>query len=179
MINHTHRFVFIHIPKTGGTSLEMAFGYDEKNHHIKHLNAQNYSYLLGNIFSEYKKISIIRNPWDRVLSFYMYRKMQNRLPSNVNSLSEWVHFIRHKKGCFAGIYDYLSNDNSICCDLFLNFYTLEEDFGNFCKSQNISLKLPHKNKTKHKHYTEYYDEETKQIVAEKYAKDIEYFGYEF
>ena len=179
MINHKHRFVFIHVPKTGGTSLEMAFGYSERNRHIKHLNEQKYSELLGNIFLEYKKIPIIRNPWDRALSFYFYRKLENRLNDKINSFTDWVYYIKNKKGIFEGIYDYLLNDDSICCDIFLNFCNLEEDFNNFCKSQNISLKLPHINKTKHKHYTEYYNDETKQIVAEKYAKDIEYFNFEF
>ena len=57
---------------------------------------------------------------------------------------------------------------------------MQTDFDYVCKKLNISkMKLPYRNPPKHKHYTEYYDDETRKIDAKKYAKDIEYFGYEF
>lgn len=61
------------------------------------------------------------------------------------------------------------------------FENLQEDFDYVCDRVRIKRKkLTHANKSKRdRDYRKYYDSETKEIVAKKYADDIGRFGYEF
>jgi hypothetical protein len=71
-------------------------------------------------------------------------------------------------------------NNEIVVENIIRFENLKQGFDDMCKTLQVPhIKLPHLNKTKHTHYTDYYDDETRELVAKKYAKDIETFGYEF
>ena len=132
------------------------------------------------LLEEYFKFTIVRNPWDKELSDYFFNK---RLGRNVGSnLTEYFnHPITNKPFWHENQLTWITDENNnINADFIGRFESLQEDFNTICDAIGIPRQeLPHKNKTKHKHYTEYYDDETRQIVAEKYAKDIEYFGYKF
>jgi hypothetical protein len=207
MISHKHKFIFIHIPKCGGTSIERAllrehglagsltkdqkkeFGlyYAHNGIHVQHQKIDEYDDIYE---KKYFTFAFVRNPWEKLLSEYFYI-LENKSNSDFYSkFPSFKHFVLHD-GIEERFYRNYAHDIpqidfilNIKKNKLTNFVgrleSLQQDFDFVCDRIGIPRQqLPHKNKSKHKHYTEYYDEETKSIVAEKYAKDIEYFGYEF
>ena len=86
----------------------------------------------------------------------------------------WIKWHNHSQLTFL-----VDVDNNVCMDDILRFENLNEDWARLCDKQGWDLELPHTNKSSGKHYTEYYDNETRDMVARRYADDIDYFGYEF
>ena len=176
--------LFIHIPKAGGTSIRrIVRKYNNELPPCLHRSVTKYS-------KEFRDscfvFSFVRNPYDRLLSAHKYLTggygnegdvkfgktlsldfkyfVKNQLNNNLN----WLHFIP--------MISWLNDD----IDFIGKMENFQKDFDIICDKIGIpQQQLPHKNKTNHKHYTEYYDDETKEIVAEKYARDIEHFGYKF
>ncbi len=69
MIDHKNKLIFIHIPKTAGTSLqELLFNKKIFNAHRKSLK------IIKKIgrYNDYYKFAIVRNPFDRLVSIYHY-----------------------------------------------------------------------------------------------------------
>jgi hypothetical protein len=82
-------FIFIHINKTGGTSIAKATGIPHKNHlHVKEVIAE-----IGE--QKFKKslvFAVVRNPWDKVVSHYNYRIKTNQTTMGDTPISfkDWV-----------------------------------------------------------------------------------------
>ena len=82
MISDKHKIIFIHIPRTSGTSIESAFDLNMDKEGDKHLRASEIKKKTGSDkWNSYFKFSIVRNPWERFASMYsmpFFRKI-NRL----------------------------------------------------------------------------------------------------
>ena len=59
------------------------------------------------------------------------------------------------------------------------FERLESDFRRICETLGIDATLPSLNVSQRRPYREYFDDESRRIVATRYRDDIETFGYEF
>ena len=194
MVIDEHKAIFIHIPKCGGTSVEKFFNVHPNRFNIDKLTGkykgyqgkylQHCTYLemktLFNIpVEEYYTFTVIRNPWDKIVSSFFYEIRYNK---NITSFKKFVQSpVWENEQHSIPQCEYIMNEKGeIKVDFICRFENLQQDFDMVCNRISINTKeLPHKNKTAHEHYTEYYDNETRSIIAERYAKDISRFGYIF
>lgn len=198
LISEKFNFVFVHIQKNAGESISEILRQsvsDVKPLLNKHDFARKGKQELGYAkWDKYYKFAFVRNPWDRLVSWYSM--IVNNGPRNklwkyvLENSSNFGEFIQNctqtiydydgEKNCFYNQLDYISDESgSLIVDFVGRYETLEEDFQKVCTTLNIPrARLPHiKHKSKHKHYSEYYTPETRAIVAERYQRDIEFFGY--
>jgi hypothetical protein len=132
------------------------------------------------------KYAFVRNPFERVVSGWRCKIHSKSFKEFVaNTLINYdVDNNKHDVRTNTVIHHFSSQINPKYCivdmDFIGRFENFQEDFNTVCDKIGIpKQQLPHLNKANHKHYTEYYNDKTRDLIAKKYAKDIEYFGYKF
>lgn len=168
---HCHRIIcnlkFIHISKTGGSSIENSAKKQNINWGRFHYNSKMVSlantsfefcprwhipprYFSSNPFQNYTTFTVVRNPYTRCLSeFNCQHTGYFEKDASPTILNEWIHDqLRNKQfnGHFIPCSEYVFNDDgSRFVDHVLKFENLNHDFSHLMKQYNLPIKLKHTN----------------------------------
>lgn len=180
-------FIFVHINKTAGSSIEEALGL-----RFRHRTARQ---IIGEIGLEKWRncftFAVVRNPWDKVLSHYSYRVQtdQTGMGDGCVGFSEWVREAYGKRNprfydkpmMFMPQADWISDvEGRILVNFVAHFENLQADFDNVCaRIGRDPVMLPHRKQSRHGDYRGYYDAESRGIVADWFRRDLEQFEYDF
>lgn len=147
------------------------------------------------LYNKYYKFGFVRNPYDRLVSAFEYAKQffkkksggdyniyrKNETYWKLHNFKQWIltEFARNGK-CGKYGWQCLYVDG---CDFVGRFENLEHDVKHALDTidPDIYTPLEHTNRSKSssKHYSEWYDDETREIVSQLYFKDLEQFNYTF
>ncbi|MDY7025843.1 MAG: sulfotransferase family 2 domain-containing protein [Pseudomonadota bacterium] len=217
LVNYRYQFLFVHIAKTGGTSVRSALNPLRWRdplyyllwpaHRVSHLTGHKlglkfprHSHIIAakemlpeELFTSLYKFAFVRNPWDLQVSSFHH--IQRERPQFMNGITDFNEFMRYKfdpereyqyhiDTSLSLQSDYLVGlHGNLLVDFFGRYEQLNEDFEQIKSTLALPshIALPHKRKAndRAKDYRAYYDDDTAEMVANHFAKDIEILGYEF
>ena len=190
------RFIFIHIPRTGGSSLERILlslesvaSWDEMNRKVivdkligpeKHYKASRVQAIVGLAKWELAlKISIVRNPFDKVISHFFQPYYRNINALSGNSLDFFLSAYQpapHEDGFTCS--DYLDEE----VDIIIRYENYAQQLlmllGPFrVTPTQIAERIGAVRSISS--YRDFYSSHTRRIVEELYRDDLERFHYSF
>jgi hypothetical protein len=183
VISDQYKCIFVEVPKTGSTSIRSIVGEPQK----PHLNIWQIASLVpAEKFASYFKFGFVRNPWDRAVSLYE-RREGLRLKSRMSfeDFVDWMKFA--SSTCMHPVphrYQldwFVSPHGDVLADFIGRYENIATDWEQIAARLAISQKLPrlNVNPERQRDYTSYYSPRTRQVIADRFAVDVEYFGYRF
>lgn len=188
IISHSNKWIYFAAPKAASSVIQMILqDYDEQDievdNHITYSDLKKVLYKQNIDIDNYFKFTFVRNPWDKIVSFYHYARENGDIGSGV-TFSWFVHNLDlwlWPGCCYISM---ISEGEENKMDYIGRVETLRQDVCQVCDLLNIQKPRPWKTKTRankstHDHYSSYYDDDLKNIVADRYNDEIEMFGYKF
>lgn len=204
MISFNKKFIFIHVPKTGGYTIKNVLSpysndrivkgmpsllskdkgwhmYDGKSNELMmHGGVDFYERNYGNL-DEYLKFTVVRNPWDRLLAYSVWLNGGVFSNETFNHVLNATKFITPHERTQMNLWKDKNGD--IVIDEFILFENFKDSLIPILNRLNIEfnaadfdIKL---NSTKHDHYSKYYTDNDVELVKNICKEEIKMFNYEF
>ena len=216
MISHTYKCIFVHIPKTAGTSIEKKLGlFDQLKEGVQDhrtirevepfpltrvLQPEHWPTVPGRIkgvlkrqrritpenYHNYYKFAFVRNSWSRTYSWYknVMRGKIHQDALNISPDCSFKDFIKYhldNNWAMKSQLQWITDARGeIPLDFIGRFEQLDKDFTRICNDIGIEdNQLPQLLKAQNAHYTDFFDDEMKDIIAQRFKDEIKYFKFEF
>lgn len=207
------RYVFVHIPKTGGTSLALALeqramkddimlgdtpkakrrrhrvqGAQTRGRLWKHSTLADIEGLVDReIQAGLFAFTLVRNPWDRAVSYYHWLREQqfrHRAVELARTLS-FADFVTHPQICASfranPAASYMRNSDGVeRCDAYIRIEHFDQDAAPLVDHLGFGLTVDVVNASvREADFRRYYSDETADFIADCCAEDIARFNYSF
>jgi sulfotransferase famil protein len=137
------------------------------------------AYVGDDVWRDYYKFAFDRNPWDRQVSWYLYKTKSKR------TRPSFGRFMASRSRAYVDNHEIYMLDGKLAVDFLGRYEHLEEDLNKALAAAGVTQKIsvPKVNVTPNKDgardYRSYYSPELRARVADWYAAEIELLGYAF